>query len=185
MSTRLPPVDEHDPEVASVFEEIRSSRGFVSNALRSLAHSPGVLRHFARVGEYVKYRSDLTERVRELTILCAARGVPYEWEHHRPLALQAGIPEAAIEDIGMGRDPASLSPPERAVARFVAELMGSETAGDATMVELQRHWSPRQITDMAMTATYYRALGVMASAFRVEIEAPEVLQVERDWQKGR
>ena len=113
MSTRLPPVDEHDPEVASVFEEIRSSRGFVSNALRSLAHSPGALKHFARVGEYVKYRSDLTERVRELTILCAARGVPYEWEHHRPLALQAGIPEAAVEDIGHGRDPASLSPPSR------------------------------------------------------------------------
>jgi hypothetical protein len=38
---------------------------------------------------------------------------------------------------------------------------------------------------MAMTATYYRALGAMAMAFGVELEPPEVLQVERDWQKGR
>ena len=47
--------------------------------MRSLGHAPGGLKHFARVGEYVKYRTDLPERLRELTILTSAREVPYAW----------------------------------------------------------------------------------------------------------
>ncbi len=183
--SRLPPVNEQDPEVASVFSEIRASRGFVSNALRSLAHSPGGLRHFARVGEYVKYRTDLSERLRELTILCAARGVPYEWDHHRPLAAQAGIPEDAIQNIEAGRLPESLSPAEQAIAGFVGELLSAGSVSDATFTRLLEHWSPRQATDIVMSATYYRALGLMATAFGVELEGADVLQVERQWQSGR
>ena len=38
---------------------------------------------------------------------------------------------------------------------------------------------------VASAATYYSALGRMVLAFGVDLEAPSVLQVERDWQKGR
>ena len=184
-SPRLPPVNEQDPEVAAVFAEIKTTRGFISNALRSLGHSPGGLRHFARVGEYVKYRSDLPERLRELTILCAAKGVPYEWTHHSPLAAQAGIPEDAIDDIEAGRVPANLPPEEQAIAGFVGELVDKGSVSDAAFKQLLRHWSPRQVTDMVLSATYYRALGTMATAFGVELEDSDVLQAERDWQTGR
>ena len=101
------------------------------------------------------------------------------------LALQAGIAQSAIDDIGAGRPPAALPGAEQAIARFIAELFGAEFVGDAAFAELRRHYTPRQITDIAMSATYYRALGTMVMAFRVDIEAPEVLQVEREWQKGR
>src|SRR5690349_19311307 len=100
---RIAPAEEKDnPELAPVYAEIRATRGFVSNALRSLGHAPGGLVHFARVGEYVKYKTDLPERLRELTILTSARGIAYAWAHHRPLAIQAGIPERAVDEIGAG-----------------------------------------------------------------------------------
>lgn len=184
--SRLPAADEKsNPELAEVFAEIKATRGFVSNALRSLGHAPGGLKHLARFGEYVKYRTDLPERLRELSILCAARGVAYAWAHHSALALQAGIAQSAIDDIGAGRPPAVLPPAEQAIARFIAELFGAEFVSDAAFEEIRRHCTPRQITDIAMSATYYRALGTMVMALRVDIESPEVLQVERDWQKGR
>ena len=41
------------------------------------------------------------------------------------------------------------------------------------------------ITDVAISATYYAAIGRMVLAFDVEVEGQDVLQVERDWQKGR
>src|SRR3954465_9961146 len=108
---RLPPVTEQSsPAVAEVFGEIAATRGFVSNALSSIGHAPEGLRHLARLGAYTKYQTDLPERLRELTILCAARGVAYAWSHHMALARKAGIPENAVVDIGAGRVPGALPP---------------------------------------------------------------------------
>jgi len=183
---RLPPPDaSKDPAVAAAFAEIEASRGFVSNAMRALGHAPEGLRRYAAVGRYVKYETDLPERLRELSILCAARGVDYAWTHHAALAVQAGIPQAAVEDIAAGREPAALLAPERAIVRFIAEMFRPESVGAGTFAELARHFNPRRITDIAMSAAYYKAFGSMAMALGVEIEPPEVLQAEREFQKGR
>lgn len=182
---RLPAAEEtRIPGLAEVYAEIKASRGFVSNAMRSLGHAPEGLRRYAAVGRYVKYETDLPERLRELSILCAARGVAYAWTHHAALAVQAGIAESAVAEIAAGRVPAELPESERAIARFVAEMFGAG-ASDAAVAELARHFTPRQMTDIAMSAAYYRAFGAMAAALGVQIEPPEVLQTERDWQKGR
>lgn len=184
--SRLPAVtDKASPAMAEVFAEIKATRGFVSNALGSLGHAPEGLRHLARLGAYTKYQTDLPERLRELSILCAARGVAYAWSHHSALAVQAGIPQAAVDDIGAGRVPESLPPAEQAIARFISEAFAPQSASAATFAELARHFTPRQITDIALSATYYRALGTMVMAFGVEMEAPAVLQVEKDWQKKK
>jgi len=182
---RIPPAEaKGNPELEEVFAEIKATRGFVSNALRTLGHAPGGLRHFARVGEYVKYKTDLPERLRELTILTSARGVPYAWSHHRPLAVQTGIDEAAVDQIGEGKVPASLPANEQAIVAFVMAL-GDLKVTDAVMDAMKRHFSPRQILDVAMSATYYGALGRMVVALGVDVEDSATLKTERDWQKGR
>ena len=182
---RLATADESKvPGLAAVYAEIKASRGFVSNAMRGLGHAPDGLRAYAAVGRYVKYETDLPERLRELSILCAARGVEYAWTHHAALALQSGIPQSAVDDIGAGRVPSALAEPERAIVRFVAEMFGAGVTDDG-FAAMSRHFTPRQVTDVAMSAAYYKAFGAMAMAMGVQIETPEVLQAEREWQKGR
>ena len=184
--SRLPPVDEKSsPELGKVFAEILATRGYVSNAFRPLGHAPEGLKHLARLGAYCKYETDLPERLRELSILCAARGVPYAWTHHRTLAVQAGLPQAAVDDIGAGRIPSMLPASEQAIVRYVQELFSPNFVGAAAFSELARHFSPRQITDISLAATYYRALGTMVMAFGVEMESPDVFKVEQDWQKKK
>lgn len=182
---RLPlPGDKGSPELETALAEIKASRGFVSNALRTLGHAPGGLLHFARVGEYVKYKTGLPEKLRELTILTSARGVPYAWSHHQPLAVQAGIDAGAVQQIGEGKVPPGLPANERAIVAFVMAL-GDLTVTDLIMDAMKQHFSPRQIVDIAMSATYYGALGRMVVALGVDVEDPATLQAERDWQKGR
>jgi 4-carboxymuconolactone decarboxylase len=181
---RLPPVNENtSPEVAAVFAEIRATRGFVSNALSPLGHSPEGLKHLARLGAYAKFQTDLPQRLRELSILCAARGVAYAWTHHSALAVQAGIPQSAVDDINAGRTPTALPAREQAIARYVHELFSPQSVSSATFTELARHFTPRQITDISLSAAFYHALGSMVMAFGVELETPEVLKIEKDWQK--
>lgn len=183
---RLPPVTaKTSPDVAAVFAEIQATRGFVSNALSSIGHAPEGLRHLARLGAYTKYQTDLPERLRELSILCAARGVAYAWAHHSVLAVQAGIPRTAVDDIGAGRTPGALPAAEQALACYVQELFSPSSVSSATFSELARHFSPRQITDISLSAAYYRALGTLVMAFGVEMESPDVLKIEKDWQKAK
>ena len=99
-------------------------------------------------------------------------------------AVQAGIAREAVADIGAGRDPASLPANERALVRFVVALLDMKM-DDAIFAAMRAHFSPRQVTDVAISATYYAAIGRMVLAFDVEVEGQEVLQVERDWQRGR
>jgi 4-carboxymuconolactone decarboxylase len=173
---RLPIANEQEvPELASVYAEIKESRGWthVSNALSSLGHAPEGLKHLARFGAYLKFHSDLSERLRELVILCAARGSDYAWTNRSRLALRVGIAQSVIDQIGRGEIPHDIPPAEQVIVKFVAELLSPGSVSDATFDELRRHFSPRQVTDLAMSAVYYSGLGALARAFEVEIETPE------------
>lgn len=183
---RLPKLDEtKGGDYGKVFAHIKQSRGYVSNAFRGLGHAPEGMLRYAEVGRYVKYETDLPERLRELAILCAARGVSYAWTHHAALAVQSGIPQSAVDDIDAGRTPEALNMAERAIVRFIHEMFEPGSVSGETFAEIASHFSPRQVTDVAMSAAYYKAFGAMAMAMGVQLETPEVLQVERDFQKGR
>ncbi|HZP87892.1 MAG TPA: carboxymuconolactone decarboxylase family protein [Burkholderiales bacterium] len=183
---RLPTItdDTTDPKARAVLDEIRAKRGFVSNALRSMAHSPDLLRAFVGVGTYVKFGSSLSWRARELVIMTAGRKVDYEWKHHYPLAIDAGVPAAALEDIHAGRTPESLPASERALVKGVIEMFAPDSISDATFAALSEHWTPQQIVDMLVTAVYYQSVAVIATALQVELEDDEtIFATERAWQK--
>ena len=50
---------------------------------------------------------------------------------------------------------------------------------------MKQDFSSRQIVDIAMSATYYGALGRMVVALGVDMDDDKALQAERDWQKDR
>jgi alkylhydroperoxidase family enzyme len=51
---------------------------------RALAHSPNGLRAFGGLGQFIRHKSRLDPRVRELAILQVGylARAPYEWSHH-------------------------------------------------------------------------------------------------------
>lgn len=64
---RLEPASPESSEaLKEILDSIAASRGWVSNALRSLSHAPEGLRRFHAVGHYGRYDTDLSEREREL-----------------------------------------------------------------------------------------------------------------------
>ena len=72
----------------------------------------------------------------------------------------------------------------RGLARAFASSEFRQVECDA-FAELARHFTPRQITDISLSATYYRALGTLVMAFGVEMESPAVMKIEKDWQKAK
>jgi alkylhydroperoxidase family enzyme len=173
------------PELQNVYDEITASRGWISNAMRSLSNAPEGLRRFAHFGDYVRYRTDLTERLRELAIVTIGHKVKYAASHHAGLAVQAGIPREAVDEILEGGVPAGLPENERLAVRYVLEFASSDSVSDATFAEMRKHFSERAITDLTLVAAYYLAYGTMIKCMRVELESKDKLDVEMRWQKAQ
>lgn len=170
---RLPLVNEDDSaEAAAVYEEIAGSRGRVLNVFRSLGHAPEGLRRLAALGEYARFKSHVTDRLRELLILSTARanGCQYEWTQHVPLALRSGVTQAEIDALNAGRVPDGLNPPEEAAVRYVQELGRDRRVSDATFAALRAHLNEREITDVTLITAYYTALGMALNAFEVDLQ---------------
>jgi 4-carboxymuconolactone decarboxylase len=180
----LPPADAAaDPTLAGLFERVAASRGWVSNAMRGFAHAPEGLGVFSAVGHYGRYGTALTEVQRELVILLVGRGVPYAWAHHAPLGLQAGISPSQINTIQQGAVPGDLPEADRALCAYVLSFLAGQGTAPAVRDPLLAHFSPRQVTDITLLAAYYLALGTSILALGVEVEPPEVLAIELEWQR--
>ena len=181
--SRLKSADTGSGDLKEIFDNIQKSRGWVSNALRSLAHAPEGLKKFQAVGHYGRYDTELTEIQRELIIMITGRGSAYAWGHHAPLGRQAGISEDQIAAIKAGKVPNGLSAQDAALCAYVLAFTTLSGVDEKVFEELQRHFTPRQVVDISLTSGYYLALGACLIAFDVELESPEILQVELDWQR--
>lgn len=177
------PTPEYAPETAAVFAKVAESRGWVSNLLRSLGHAPDALARFSAVGHYGRYGTELNERQRELVICIVGRNIPYAWAHHSPLALDAGVTEAELAAIKAGQTPAGMDAADTALCDFTFAVTGFNGAPDAVWQAVQRSFTPRQATDIAMLAAYYISAGALIMCLGVKVEPPEILAIEREWQK--
>jgi alkylhydroperoxidase family enzyme len=171
-TTRLSAVEEgSSPDAAAVFAQIKQTRGNVSHVLRSLGHAPQGLRAFAGYGEYVRYHTTLTGRLRELAILALARGNQYAWTHHAPFALKEGVTQAELDQLNAGALASTLTGPERAAIVYAREFAQGGNVSDATFALLRQELDERGITDLTLLCGYFIALASVINALRIELES--------------
>lgn len=169
---RLPAVDEaKSPAAASVFAHIKKTRGTVSHVLRSLGHAPDGLSAFAGYGEYVRYHTTLSGRVRELTILALARGNQYAWTHHAPFALKEGVTQAELDELNAGKLAATLTAAERSAIGFAREFAQGGYVSDAVFAKVRGEFDERGVTDLTLLCGYFIALASVINALRIELES--------------
>jgi 4-carboxymuconolactone decarboxylase len=181
---RLPdPTPETAPETAAAFAKVAASRGWVSNLLTSLGHAPEALARFSALGHYGRYGTELSERQRELVICIVGRNIAYAWAHHALLALDNGVTEAELASIKAGRTPDGLDATDKALCDFVFAFTGFGGVPEPVWQAVSGSFTTRQATDIAMLAAYYLAAGSLIMGLGVQVEPPEILAIERDWQQ--
>ena len=152
--------------------------------MASLAASPGLqrlagasdvaTRAFQGLGGYIRNKSTLDGRLRELAILQVgwlARS-PYEWSHHVKIGHDFGVSEADIQaliDDTAGK-PTPLGAVERCVLRAAREMTVEGAASDATFKELQGHFSTEHLTDLVVTIAFYCAVVRFLATMQIDVE---------------
>jgi 4-carboxymuconolactone decarboxylase len=168
---RIQPADpKSSKELAATYERITATRGYVSNIMMSLSHAPEGLERFAAFGEYVRYRTELPGRVRELSILALARGNQYAWSHHHPHAIKAGLTQQELDALETNELADTISASEKAAVKYVQGFAQGGKVSDEVFAELRRHYSDRQITDLTLLAGYFLALGTTIATLKIDLE---------------
>jgi alkylhydroperoxidase family enzyme len=107
---------------------------------RALAHSPNGLRAFGGLGQFIRHKSRLNPRLRELAILQVGylARAPYEWSHHVKIGRDFGVTDddirALIADT-KGRS-SQLEPIAKLVLRAAREMTNDLAIAELTFEAL-------------------------------------------------
>ena len=168
----LPPDAELSPEQRAAVAEISSGpRGAVIGPFAPLLRSPELMARLQRVGEYLRWSSPLERRLFELTVLFVSRwwDQPFEWAHHRPLALQAGLDAGIVDAIGEGRRPPAMDPAAAAVWDLLDELHRTRQVGDDTWARALAELGDAAVVEVVGTAGYYTTLAMVMNVARTPV----------------
>lgn len=146
-------------------EVINGPRGALLPPFQALLRSPELMSHVQRLGEYLRYRSAIGQRLSELAILLTARhwSQPVEWEIHAPVAQHQGISAAAIQAIRNQQQPApdDLAADEWLVYHFCQQLHRQQEVSDSLWHQAVSHFGETAVMDLIGINGYYSLLAMV------------------------
>jgi 4-carboxymuconolactone decarboxylase len=176
MSDRLRPIPQEqmsEAQRSAAEAVINGARGSLYGPFVPLLRSPELLEHAQRMGEYLRYRSAIGERLSELAILVTARhwnqGV--EWAIHAPIAAHVGLSHRLIDAIGRRERPQHMLGDEAVVHDFCVELHRHQAVSDATYADALALFGEQGVVDLVGLNGYYALLAMVMNTARTAVPA--------------
>lgn len=171
---RLAPLelDDMTPEQRAVAEEIMSGpRGGLRGPFLPWLRSPELANHGQRLGAYCRYGTSLPRNLSELAIIITGKHwtAQFEFYAHARLALEAGVPEAAVEAIRTGGEPTFEDEAEQFVYDFVTEYFSTNRVSDVLYQRGLDLLGERGILDIVAIVGYYSLVSVTLNVFEVDV----------------
>ncbi|WP_136635292.1 carboxymuconolactone decarboxylase family protein [Pseudooceanicola onchidii] len=159
--------DDHQREVAEAIAA--GPRGSVRGPLAVWLNRPGLAEKAQELGQYCRYDSSLEPRLSELAILVMARtyAAEFEWYAHKPIAIAAGISEAAVETIRTGGIPDLPDPEESVVYRVARAALDTRQVPDDLYAEAEATLGRDRLVDLVGVLGYYSLISLTLNIFRV------------------
>lgn len=174
--------DELSPEQRDLYDQIahgpRSSGvqhfaltdgdGVLNGPFNAFLLSPSLGEAVQAVGARLRYRSGMSDRIRELGILEVAAHweSPFEWTAHEPIARSVGL----ADEIDLVRQRAAntlTDPAERVALDVVRRMLTAGDLDDATYAEAVDVLGESQVFELSTLVGYYSLLALQMRVFRV------------------
>jgi len=160
------------PEVNELFQRIEDNGAKIMNLYRAVANSPHVTRNLIKLGNSLISKTDLSPRLRELTIMRIARlcDCEYEWAQHIPVALHSGVSQTQLDVIDSWKESDDFTDEERAVLQYVDEVAQNVKVADKTFEALRQHLGERNIVELTLAIGWWGMLARFLVPLEVEID---------------
>ena len=158
------------PEIRQMLDPAGSGRE-IAAVYRTFARHPKLYVPRQILSEYIRTKSTLSARVREMLILrigwrCRSA---YEWAAHAPAGRRAGLTDDQIRMLARsGYD--GWSAADAVIVRAADELFDNDTISDATWKELDEQFDEKQLLDVLITTGGYRMVSMVLNTFGVPAE---------------
>ncbi|MBX9701655.1 MAG: carboxymuconolactone decarboxylase family protein [Acetobacteraceae bacterium] len=169
----IPEAQQSAAQKAVVANILGGPRGSVRGPFAALMRSPVVADRVQSLGAYLRFQSSIPPALNELAICITAREwtAQYEWYAHARLALEAGLPQAILDDVAEGREPASMDADQRLVWTFITELHRDRGISDATYEATKARFGEQGVVDLIAVSGYYTLVGMTLNVSRVPLPA--------------
>ena len=163
-------VEDLNDEQKKVHDEIVSGpRGSVVGPLRIWLNNPKLAKVAQQVGAYARYNTSLDNSLSELAIITTGRvwSSKFEWEHHAPLAIKAGINEEYVNIIAQAKRPIFDNQIEQIVFDFAAESNILKNVKDDTFAIALEKLGQTRVIDIVGICGYYSLISMTLNVFKV------------------
>ena len=161
-------------EKADLPEDQQSLLAREITLFKCMTHSPGATRAFQGLGGYLRHKSRLDPRLREIAILAVGwiTQAPYEWSHHVKIGQDFGVSEDDIRGViaACKGEASSLEPVALLIVKAAGEITNGLAVTDDTFAALQKHFDNECLTDLVITMAFYNAVVRYLGSMRIDVE---------------
>ena len=154
------------------------------NLTRLLVNSPGMAKAFHGIGGYIRNKSTLDSRLRELAILQVGwmEKSEYEFTHHMKIGKEFGVTDEDIQGLFLETEgkPSKLDPLTKTVLKGAREMVRNIGMSDETFAEIKKHLSNEHMTDLVLTIAFYCAVVRVLATMKIDNE-PQYKEVLKQY----
>lgn len=141
---------------------------------KCMVNSPNAARAFQGLGGFIRHKSRLDGRLREIAILAVGwiTQAPYEWSHHVKIGQDFGVSERDISDVIAecnGKE-SGLEPVAKLIVKAAREMTNDLAVSDSTFAELKKSFDNERLTDLVITMAFYNAVVRFLGTMRIDVE---------------
>ena len=169
-------------EADQVAPEYRDMLARNTNLHKLLVNSPDMARAFSGLGGYIRHKSKLDTRLRELAILQVGwmEKSEYEFTHHVKIGKEFGVTDDDIAALMIETEgiQSKIDPLARAILKGAREMTRQLEMSMETFAEIKRHLSNEEMVDLVLTIAFYCAVVRVLATMKIDNEPfyKEVLQ---------
>jgi len=163
---------EMSAEQRTLYDEIVSGpRGRLVGPLRAAIHSPEMATLWSRFGEFLRYRTCLPVKLKELAIIATARRwtSQVEWSIHVQVALDAGISADVVRAIQNGETIRFSDPAEFEIYEYCRELQTHGKVSEQLHTAIVQRWGVRGVVELTALIGYYTMVAMTLNAHQLPL----------------
>jgi 4-carboxymuconolactone decarboxylase len=169
---RLPALTELTPRQQEVSDAIAAKRGATRGPFLLWLRSPELAEKVGALGAYCRFDSHLNERLRELSLLIAARhfDAQYSWNAHHKKAIEAGVSAESIKELAHHEVPHFAHADEQLLYSLATQILGEHFVGQATFDAALAEWGEAGLVDIIGCLGNFSMLAMLLNTFQVDLK---------------
>jgi 4-carboxymuconolactone decarboxylase len=172
---RLPALTDLSPRQKEISDRITARRGGTRGPFLVWLRSPELCEKVEALGAYCRFESALDPRLRELSLLIAARhfDAQYSWNAHVGKAAELGVSREALTELAEHKAPQFTRRDEQVAYQFSTEILRDHFVRDETFAAAIGEFGEQGLVDLIGSLGNYSMLAMLLNAFQVDLQNVE------------